>query len=105
MNENPIGKEVVDAETHHFTGLADADWELRDDDFNGRYEKKTRGDTAFEGPSPFDPFQLFRISAFQLLFPVAERVGFEPTVGRPTAVFKTAILPYCKRPNGRVTAW
>jgi hypothetical protein len=30
----------VDQEKHHFRGLADADWELRDDDYNGRYEKK-----------------------------------------------------------------
>lgn len=30
----------VDQEKHHFWGGADADWELRDDDYNGRYEKK-----------------------------------------------------------------
>ena len=30
----------VDQEKHHFPRLADADWELRDDDYNGRYERK-----------------------------------------------------------------
>lgn len=30
----------VDQEKHHFRGVADADWELDDDDYNGRYEKK-----------------------------------------------------------------
>ena len=30
----------VDQERHHYPGLADADWELRDDDFDGRYERK-----------------------------------------------------------------
>lgn len=30
----------VDLETHRYPGMADGDWELRDDDHNGRYEKK-----------------------------------------------------------------
>jgi hypothetical protein len=30
----------VDREVHHYRGVADADWELRDDDFNWRFEKK-----------------------------------------------------------------
>src|SRR5260370_17519790 len=30
----------VDQERHHFPGVADADWELRDDDYDGRYERK-----------------------------------------------------------------
>ncbi len=30
----------VDLEGHHFPGLADADWELRDDNYDGWYEKK-----------------------------------------------------------------
>lgn len=32
--------QLVDLETHSYTGKADANWELRDDDHNGRYEKK-----------------------------------------------------------------
>jgi len=34
------GDGMVDLERHHFPGLADADWELRDDNYDGRYEKK-----------------------------------------------------------------
>ena len=30
----------ADLETHRHPGIADADWDLRDDDYNGRYEKK-----------------------------------------------------------------
>jgi len=30
----------ADVENHHYPGVADADWQLRDDDFNGRFEKK-----------------------------------------------------------------
>lgn len=30
----------VDLEKHTFPGMADADWELRDTDFNGRYDEK-----------------------------------------------------------------
>jgi hypothetical protein len=30
----------VDLERHHFPGVADADWELRDDKYDGWYEKK-----------------------------------------------------------------
>ncbi len=30
----------VDLERHHFPGVADADWELRDDNYDGWYEKK-----------------------------------------------------------------
>jgi len=30
----------VDLEKHEYRGVADANWELRDDDFDGRYEKK-----------------------------------------------------------------
>lgn len=37
-DRNKDGK--VDLETHHHSIIADADWELRDDDYNGRYEKK-----------------------------------------------------------------
>jgi hypothetical protein len=29
----------VDREIHHYPGLADADWELRDDSFVGVYDK------------------------------------------------------------------
>ena len=36
-DRNGDGK--VDLERHHFPGVADADWELRDDDYDGRYEK------------------------------------------------------------------
>jgi hypothetical protein len=31
---------IVDLKRHHYRGAADADWELRDDDFDGRFEKK-----------------------------------------------------------------
>jgi len=34
------GDGQVDLEKHHYRGVADADWELHDDDFNGRFEKK-----------------------------------------------------------------
>jgi hypothetical protein len=34
------GDGLVDLERHHFRGAADEDWELRDDDFNGRFEQK-----------------------------------------------------------------
>jgi hypothetical protein len=37
-DRNHDGK--VDLETHHYPGVADADWELLDENFNGRYEKK-----------------------------------------------------------------
>lgn len=37
-DRNGDGK--ADLETHHYPGMADADWELRDDDFSGRFEKK-----------------------------------------------------------------
>lgn len=37
-DRNRDGK--VDLERHHWPGTADADWELRDDNFDGRYEKK-----------------------------------------------------------------
>jgi hypothetical protein len=37
-DRNHDGK--VDLERHHYPGVADADWELRDDNFDGRYEKK-----------------------------------------------------------------
>lgn len=30
----------VDLEKHTYPGFADADWELRDDDYDGKYEKK-----------------------------------------------------------------
>jgi hypothetical protein len=30
----------VDLEKHHFPRMADADWELRDDNYDGWYEKK-----------------------------------------------------------------
>ena len=32
----------VDFEEHHYPGAADADWILFDDDYDGKYEKKTR---------------------------------------------------------------
>ena len=32
----------VDLEKHTFPGMADADWELRDTDFDGRYDEKVR---------------------------------------------------------------
>jgi hypothetical protein len=38
FDRNGDGK--VDRETHHYPGVADADWELRDDNDDGRYEKK-----------------------------------------------------------------
>jgi|GEM_PF-3540785 len=34
------GDGVADLETHTYIGIEDADWALRDDDFDGRYEKK-----------------------------------------------------------------
>ena len=34
------GDGKVDLEKHHYQGFADADWELRDDDYDGRYETK-----------------------------------------------------------------
>ncbi len=37
-DRNGDGK--VDLEEHQHPGVADADWELRDDDYDGRYEKK-----------------------------------------------------------------
>ena len=37
-DRNGDGK--VDLERHHYPGMADADWELRDDSFDGRYQKK-----------------------------------------------------------------
>lgn len=37
-DRNGDGK--VDLEKHEYPGYADADWELRDDDYDGRYEKK-----------------------------------------------------------------
>ena len=38
FDRNRDGRAVI--ENHHYPGLADADWQLRDDDFNGRFEKK-----------------------------------------------------------------
>lgn len=37
-DRNGDGK--VDLEKHQHPGVADADWELHDDDYDGRYEKK-----------------------------------------------------------------
>src|SRR4051812_31460890 len=37
-DRNGDGK--VDQEKHHYRGVADADWELRDDNYDGRYEKR-----------------------------------------------------------------
>ncbi|HEX8297366.1 MAG TPA: hypothetical protein VF593_13765 [Chthoniobacteraceae bacterium] len=37
-DRNGDGK--VDLEKHRYPGVADADWELHDDDYSGRYEKK-----------------------------------------------------------------
>jgi len=34
------GDGKMDREKHQHPGMADADWELRDDDHNGRYERK-----------------------------------------------------------------
>jgi hypothetical protein len=39
-DRNADGK--VDREFHRFVGWADSDWELLDDDFDGRFEKKIR---------------------------------------------------------------
>ena len=38
FDRNGDGK--VDREMHHYVDTADADWELFDNDYNGRYEKK-----------------------------------------------------------------
>jgi hypothetical protein len=38
FDRNGDGK--VDLEYHHYPGAADMDWELRDDNYDGRYEKK-----------------------------------------------------------------
>src|SRR3954468_20434895 len=38
FDRNGDGK--VDLEKHTHPGVADADWELRDDDYDGRYEKR-----------------------------------------------------------------
>ena len=38
LDRNGDGR--ADVENHHYPGVADADWQLRDDDFNGRFEKK-----------------------------------------------------------------
>jgi len=37
--EDRNGDRRVDREVHHYPGLADADWELRDDNFDGVYEE------------------------------------------------------------------
>ena len=37
-DRNSDGK--VDQERHHHPGVSDADWELWDDNYDGRYEKK-----------------------------------------------------------------
>jgi hypothetical protein len=37
-DRNGDGK--VDQERHHCPGVSDADWELRDDNYDGRYEKR-----------------------------------------------------------------
>ena len=37
-DRNADGK--VDQEKHQYREVADADWELRDEDYDGRYEKK-----------------------------------------------------------------
>jgi hypothetical protein len=34
------GDDRIDTESHHFTGAYDADWELIDTDFNGRFDKR-----------------------------------------------------------------
>lgn len=39
-DRNGDGK--VDEEMHRYVGVQDADWALRDDDYNGRFEKKIR---------------------------------------------------------------
>ena len=38
FDRNEDGK--VDLEKHQHPGVADTDWELRDDDYDGRFEKK-----------------------------------------------------------------
>lgn len=41
----------VDIEKHHYRGWADADWEWRDDDHDGRYEQKVLfGYAVFKTP-------------------------------------------------------
>lgn len=37
-DRNGDGK--VDEEKHHYRGIADMDWELLDDNYDGKYEKK-----------------------------------------------------------------
>jgi hypothetical protein len=34
------GDGIVDLEKHHYPGVSDADWELRDENYDGRYDKK-----------------------------------------------------------------
>jgi hypothetical protein len=34
------GDGIVDREKHHFPGAADMDWELRDENYDGKFEKK-----------------------------------------------------------------
>lgn len=38
FDRNGDGK--VDIESHRHRGIADADWQFRDDDYDGRFEKK-----------------------------------------------------------------
>lgn len=48
-DRNGDGK--VDRELHHYIDTSDADWELLDDDYNGRYERKIHyGFTGTETP-------------------------------------------------------
>ncbi len=48
-DRNGDGK--VDLEYHHYPRIADMDWELRDDNYDGRYEKKiVYGIGVFESP-------------------------------------------------------
>lgn len=48
-DRNHDGK--VDLENHHYPRRTDADWQLRDDDFDGRYEQRmTIGVGIFRAP-------------------------------------------------------
>jgi hypothetical protein len=38
FDQNGDGR--ADVENHHYPGVADADWQLRDDNYDGRFEKK-----------------------------------------------------------------
>lgn len=51
FDRNRDGK--VDLEKHKYPGVADTDWELRDNDYDGRFEKRILYGVAV-GESPVD---------------------------------------------------